>query len=98
MIWILYSPYATEHFLRGWTKFGSLTKTVETDVFVILFCLNHLSIAFGSLMELGTLLKISNELHYLKSDDHKKLSPLCDEIGKMLNGLMTSLKRKNTDS
>ena len=55
--------------------------------------INHLSIVFGSLMELETLLKISNELKYLPKVKLTKLLTQSHEIGRMLNGLMTSLRK-----
>ncbi len=58
--------------------------------------LNHLSIAYGSLMEVETHLEIAARLSYL---EHATLSPLLlktAEIGRMLNGLMHALNRKLT--
>ncbi len=52
--------------------------------------INHLSIAFGSLMELETLLKISAELNYLAKSKVEKLLVAAEEIGKMLSGLNAS--------
>ena len=59
--------------------------------------INHLSIAFGSLMELETLLKISNELTYLSKAKLTELLTQSHEIGRMLNGLMTSLRKNDTE-
>ena len=56
--------------------------------------INHLSIAFGSLMELETLLKISTELNYLSKATLEKFLVKTDEIGKMLSGLISSLEKK----
>ena len=56
--------------------------------------INHLSIAFGSLMEVETLLKISTELNYLSKEKSKVFLKQTQEIGKMLSGLMTSLQNK----
>jgi four helix bundle protein len=56
--------------------------------------LNHLSIAYGSLMEVETHLQIAAELDYL---DTTLLTILLDKsarVGRMLNGLMQSLNRK----
>ena len=57
--------------------------------------INHLSIAFGSLMELETLLKISNELSYLPKEKLIEFLKQAGEIGKMLSGLIASLQKKN---
>ena len=54
--------------------------------------LNHLSIAMGSLMEVETQLRIANRLNYLNLEVLDKLLNLASEIGKMLNGLMKTLK------
>jgi len=56
--------------------------------------LHHLSMAYGSLMEVETHLQIAARLDYL---DSSSLQPLLDrtaEIGRMLNGLIQSLNRK----
>ena len=53
--------------------------------------LNHLSIAFGSLMEMETQLRIAHRLGYLADKRLSDLSGQTDEIGKMLSGLTKSL-------
>ena len=53
--------------------------------------LNHLSIAFGSLMEIETQLRIADRLSYLADGRLPVLLDRTDEIGKMLSGLMRSL-------
>jgi len=58
--------------------------------------INHLYIAFGSLMELETLLKISSELNYLSISHSSKLLLQCHEVARMLNGLIISLRKNNT--
>lgn len=50
-----------------------------------------LGIAKGSLAELDTQLKIARRLTYLEEDVHKTHVDDCNEIGKMLNGLLKSL-------
>jgi four helix bundle protein len=53
--------------------------------------LNHLSISYGSLMELETQIQIAHRLDYI---DHNSLRQMLDktsEIGRMLNGLQQSL-------
>jgi four helix bundle protein len=56
--------------------------------------LNHLSISYGSLMEVETHLQIAARLHYL--DDSKLQTMLSNtaQIGRMLNGLMNSVNRR----
>jgi four helix bundle protein len=53
---------------------------------------NHISIAYGSLMEIETQLRISQRLNYIKAEDLKNLLNECDLIGKMLTSLKKSLK------
>ncbi|MFH1852006.1 MAG: four helix bundle protein [Candidatus Neomarinimicrobiota bacterium] len=54
--------------------------------------LQHLSIAYGSLAELETLLHISNRLDYISTSKMKPFSKQTSEIGRMLNGLRSALK------
>ena len=56
--------------------------------------LNHLSIARGSLAEVETFLILSCEVGFLQRDALEEILPLCDEIGRMLAGLRTSLSRR----
>jgi four helix bundle protein len=53
--------------------------------------LNHLSIAYGSLMELETQLQISLRLGFVDADEIASLQTRTNKIGKMLNGLKKSL-------
>ena len=55
--------------------------------------LHHLSIAYASLMEVETHLQIGLRLDYLASSDLDRLLDASAEIGRMLNGLMASLRR-----
>lgn len=55
--------------------------------------LNHLSIAFGSLMEVETQLQIACRLKYFGSEKLNEYLIKSEEIGKMLNSLMFSLKK-----
>ena len=57
--------------------------------------LNHLSIAFGSLMELETQIQIAARLNLIASDITSNLLLKTDEIGKMLSGLKKSLADKS---
>jgi four helix bundle protein len=56
--------------------------------------LNHLSIAYGSLMELETQLQIASRLNFVSTDETTVLLAQTNEIGKMLAGLKKSLSEK----
>ncbi len=56
--------------------------------------LNHLSIAYGSLMELETQTQIAVRLNFIQEDKAAILLKQMDEIGKMLTGLKKSLSEK----
>jgi four helix bundle protein len=56
------------------------------------FC-HFLGQARGSLLELETQLAIALDLHFLKTDEHKTLINLSSEVGRVLNGLITSLRQ-----
>lgn len=56
--------------------------------------LNHLSMAYGSLLEVETHLQIAARLNYLENSSLQSLSEKSAEIGRMLNGLMQALNRK----
>jgi four helix bundle protein len=58
--------------------------------------LNHLSIAYGSLMEIETHLQIAARLDYVEESSLRTLLAQTAEIGRMLNGLMRSLNRRLT--
>ncbi|HLO00609.1 MAG TPA: four helix bundle protein [Pyrinomonadaceae bacterium] len=53
--------------------------------------LRHLSIAYGSLLELETQLLIATRLRYLNEKECNDLLNLSGEVGRILNGLMSSL-------
>ena len=53
--------------------------------------LHHLSIAYGSLMEVETHLLIACRLNYLDADSVQEPLAKCAEIGRMLNGLRRKL-------
>jgi len=57
---------------------------------------HHLSIAHGSLLEFETLLEIAARLGYMPADRLANLREKTTGIGKMLNGLMASLRRPRT--
>jgi four helix bundle protein len=54
--------------------------------------LNFLGNARGSLAELDTHLELALRLHYLSSEQHIALSRQLAEVGRLLNGLMRSLR------
>lgn len=56
--------------------------------------LHHLSIANGSLMELETHLLIAGRLRYAEDRELTPLLAQTSEVGKMLTGLIKSLKAK----
>jgi four helix bundle protein len=58
--------------------------------------INHLSIAYGSLMEVETHLQIATRLNYLEEPLLHDLLVRSAEVGRMLNGLTQSLNRKLT--
>ena len=51
-----------------------------------------LNIAEGSLEESKYLFILSHDVGYLTTSDYQRASDLCDEIGRMLNGLSRSLR------
>ncbi len=54
--------------------------------------LYFLSNARGSLWELDTHLEVATRVGFLDADQHAKLQNQMDEVGRMLNGLMRSIK------
>lgn len=50
-----------------------------------------LRIAVGSSLECSSLLDIAQKLSFISQQDYNKLIEQCSEIGKMLNGLISSL-------
>jgi four helix bundle protein len=57
--------------------------------------INHLSIAYGSLMELETQIQIALRLDFISFNETSKLLEQTNEIEKMLNGLKSSLTTKS---
>jgi len=58
--------------------------------------LKHLSIAYGSLMETETQLTVALEQGYCPAQEAEALLALAAEVGRLLNGLSNSLKRRNS--
>lgn len=57
--------------------------------------IQHLSIAYGSLSELETHLLIAKRLDYLDSSTAERLLDRAGEVGRLLNGLLRSLRNKD---
>ncbi|MFL6301811.1 MAG: four helix bundle protein [Terriglobales bacterium] len=55
------------------------------------FC-HFLVQARGSLFEVETFAELASDLGYLPSSDQQELQIDCDEVGRMLNGLINSTK------
>ncbi|MGH9872312.1 MAG: four helix bundle protein [Pyrinomonadaceae bacterium] len=55
--------------------------------------LRHLSIAYGSLLEVETQILIASRLSYLPEGSCSDVMNLAAEVGRLLNGLMSSLER-----
>ena len=53
---------------------------------------NHLSIARGSLMELETYVLLTEKLQYLKSEQNQTMKSQIQKVGRLLSGLIRSLK------
>lgn len=58
--------------------------------------LRHLSVAVGSLNEVETQIQIARRLEYITDDDQKRLLDSCTALGRMLGGLIRSLRRRLT--
>jgi len=56
--------------------------------------IHHLSIAYGSLMEVETQVLIAESLNYLKSEETSLILEKTAEVGRIINGLSHSLKQK----
>ncbi|HWQ32920.1 MAG TPA: four helix bundle protein [Blastocatellia bacterium] len=53
--------------------------------------LHHLSVAYGSLCEVGTQLIIAQRLAYLKQQDAERLDDAIAEVARLINGLSNKL-------
>ena len=58
--------------------------------------LRHISFAYGSLAECETHLFIAKELNYISQENLNKFIGSTEEIGRMLNGLSNSLRKRLT--
>ena len=55
--------------------------------------LHHLSIAYGSLCEVGTQILIAHRLGFLEGRDVEVLDGLTSEVGRLINGLSNKLPK-----
>ena len=55
--------------------------------------LHHLSIAYGSLCEVGTQILIAHRLGFLETRDVEVLDRVCSEVGRLINGLSNKLPK-----
>ena len=53
--------------------------------------LRHLDVALGSQGEVEVQLEIARRIGFLKEDDYWRLQRLVEQVGRMLNGLITSM-------
>ncbi|MEI7927943.1 MAG: four helix bundle protein [Verrucomicrobiales bacterium] len=58
--------------------------------------IHFLSISRGSLNEVETQLTLGMRYHYIPVEEHDLLLDQCGEVGRMLNGLMDALERRNS--
>jgi four helix bundle protein len=56
--------------------------------------IHHLSYSRGSTMELQTQAEIATRLQFIDRSKSERILTACDEIGRMLNGLISSLERR----
>jgi len=56
--------------------------------------IRFLRISRGSLYELQTQLEVCGNINYIGSEELGALFPACDEVGKMLNGLIKKLNAR----
>jgi len=56
--------------------------------------LHALSVSYGSLRELETQLLLSGRLRFLSEQDLRGLFDQCEEVGRILNGLMKTVKNR----
>ena len=55
--------------------------------------LHHLSIAYGSLCEVGTQILIAHRLGFLETRDVEVLDAMSSEVGRLINGLSNKLPK-----
>ena len=57
--------------------------------------LHHLDIALGSQAEVDVQLEIARRVGYVKDVDYRRIAQHIDEVGRMLNGLISSMKESD---
>jgi len=60
--------------------------------------IHHLSIAYGSLMEVETQILIAVRLGYLSREDAVPISEQTSEVGRLINGLSNALINKQAET
>jgi four helix bundle protein len=58
----------------------------------------HLSVAYGSLMEVETQILIAARLGYLSQPEAEQITERTSEVGRLINGLSNSLINKQTET
>ena len=71
------------------SNIGEGSRRKRDKVFV-----NYLEIALGSQAELEVQLEIAARLQFVSASDYTEAQTEVEEIGRMLNGLITSLERE----
>jgi len=56
--------------------------------------LHMLAFSYGSLRELETQIMLAGRLQLVSEDDRREVIAECAEVGRLLNGLMKSLRRR----
>ena len=59
--------------------------------------LNHLDIALGSQAEVEVQLEIAKRVGFLAVHEYSKVQAIVEEVGRMLNGLITSVQPREED-
>jgi four helix bundle protein len=75
------------------SNIGEGSRRKRRKVFV-----NHLDIALGSQAEVDVQTEIALRLEFLQEIEHSRLQTRVDRIGRMLNGLITSLQPDDWDA
>ena len=57
-------------------------------------CIQHLSIAYGSLAEVETLMQIAERLRYVNQGTSERMLGKTGEVGRMLNGLRKAIQER----
>lgn len=60
--------------------------------------LNHLDIALGSQAEVEVQLEIAKRVGFLTANDYDRIQSIVGEVGRMLNGLITSVQPSDSNA